>query len=169
MKIFLFLIILSFTSVVFAKNDVNEDIAPKSPETTADTVKVEKVVYVKIKEDVKEDIKEDIKGDIEKIKKIKKGLCTSNDIKEVVNKNVKQIRYCYEKELMRTPDLAGQIKASWTISQTGKVVGVKITKNTMKTDKVSRCIVRMIKRWEFTPPNGRGVCHVAYPFNFTHK
>ncbi len=54
------------------------------------------------------------------------GNLTEEQIRGVVNKNISQIRYCYENELMRKPELSGSVTVKWKINPQGEVIDVSI-------------------------------------------
>jgi pSer/pThr/pTyr-binding forkhead associated (FHA) protein len=94
------------------------------------------------------------------------GNLTREQIQRVVNRNIDQIRYCYEKELLRKPDLKGNITILWKINPQGKVVFVKVDGATLKDNAVHVCMKAKINRWKFPEPKGGGYAQVRYPFNF---
>jgi len=94
------------------------------------------------------------------------GNLTRAQIQRVVSKGISQIRYCYEKELLRTPNLKGNVTILWKINPQGKVVLAKVDGATLKNSKVHACMKSRIKRWKFPEPKGGGYAQVRYPFNF---
>lgn len=87
-------------------------------------------------------------------------------IRDVVQKNMGRIRYCYERELAANPGLYGKVKLAWTITAGGGVVGQKIEQTTMKNSMVEGCMLRIVQRWTFPRPDGGGDVIVAFPFFF---
>lgn len=87
-------------------------------------------------------------------------------IRDVVQKNMGRIRYCYERELAANPNLYGKVKLAWTITAAGGVVGQKIEQSTMKNSMVEGCMLRIVARWNFPRPDGGGDVIVAFPFFF---
>ncbi len=94
------------------------------------------------------------------------GNLTKRQIEKVVKRNISQMRYCYEKELLRKPKLKGVITVSWTISPQGRVISVKILGATLNDNSVHSCMRKTIKRWKFPEPRGGGYAKVKYPFSF---
>ncbi|MCX7944681.1 MAG: AgmX/PglI C-terminal domain-containing protein [Deltaproteobacteria bacterium] len=90
--------------------------------------------------------------------------------KDVVAKVIKrywaQIKYCYEKELSKNPNLYGKIAVKFTISSNGSVSEAEIEQTEMNNAAVEDCIIRNIKRWMFPAPKGGGIVVVRYPFIF---
>ena len=87
-------------------------------------------------------------------------------IRRVINQHRAQIKYCYERELIKHPKLQGKIKVFFVISGTGRVSKSKVSQSTMNNDRVEDCIVRRVRFWKFPAPKGGGVVHVNYPFYF---
>lgn len=87
-------------------------------------------------------------------------------IRKVIEAHKAQIRYCYEKELVRTPGLFGKIDMEWTIGGDGLVKDSKPKTSTMNNPEVERCIAQKIRTWEFPKPKGGGIVIVRYPFVF---
>lgn len=87
-------------------------------------------------------------------------------IRRVIKEHIAQIRYCYEKELVRSPGLFGKVATSFTIGGDGRVQSASVTESTLKNDEVERCITAKIRTWEFPKPKGGGVVIVKYPFIF---
>lgn len=87
-------------------------------------------------------------------------------IRDVVQKNMGRIRYCYERQLASNPKLYGKVKLAWTITAEGSVVGQKIEQTTMKSSMVEGCMLRIVQRWKFPRPDGGGDVIVAFPFFF---
>jgi len=94
------------------------------------------------------------------------GFCKKSDIQKVVSRKSRSIRYCYEKELQRLPNLKGKVKLVWIIGLNGKVESVSIMQDTVHNNRMNSCLKRQVKRWRFNKPEG-GKCKIAYPFIFT--
>lgn len=96
-----------------------------------------------------------------------KGSLSREEIQRVVRRHMSQIKYCYEKELTKNPNLKGKIVGSWVIAGTGLVASAKAAQNTMNSPKVGKCVTRIIKRMRFPRPKGGGKVFVNYPFVFS--
>lgn len=92
--------------------------------------------------------------------------CDKNNIRQVVSAKQNAIKYCFEKELQTKPTLAGKIMAQWNVSLDGSVMKPSIASSSMNDAAVEGCIVRVIERMRFQPPNG-GICIIQYPFVFS--
>lgn len=96
----------------------------------------------------------------------KKGHLTKEEIARVVKLHLREIQYCYEKNLLRNNKLKGKLIMEWTIVASGKVSLVKTRFNSMHSSKVARCVSKNIKEWLFPLPRGGGLVEVEYPFLF---
>ena len=96
-----------------------------------------------------------------------KGSLSREEIQRVVKRHMSQIKYCYEKELTKNPNLNGKIVGAWTIAGTGLVESANASQNTMGNDTVGTCVTRIIKRMRFPRPKGGGKVFVNYPFVFS--
>lgn len=87
-------------------------------------------------------------------------------IRRVIKQHIAQIRYCYEKELVRNPGLFGKVATQFTISASGSVQSAKVQQSTLNNREVERCITAKIRTWQFPKPKGGGIVIVKYPFIF---
>ncbi len=87
-------------------------------------------------------------------------------IRRVIKQHIAQIRYCYEKELVRSPGLFGKVATKFTIAATGYVQSAGVEQSTLKNREVERCIAAKIRTWKFPKPKGGGIVIVKYPFIF---
>jgi pSer/pThr/pTyr-binding forkhead associated (FHA) protein len=96
-----------------------------------------------------------------------KGSLSREEIQRVVKRHMNQIKYCYEKQLAKSPNLQGKVVAFWVIAGTGLVQTAKASQNTMSNKAVEKCIIKVVKRMRFPRPKGGGVVTVTYPFVFS--
>jgi TonB family protein len=88
-------------------------------------------------------------------------------IRQVIRRNIQQIRYCYEKELQVKPDLAGKVSVRFVIAPSGDVQGAKVVDgSTLNEANLSECITVRVRSWKFPAPKGGGNVIVTYPFVF---
>jgi hypothetical protein len=93
------------------------------------------------------------------------GFLSPEQINRVVRRSASAIKYCYETQLQRQPNLRGQITISWTISLSGSVTGARLANSSMRNTSVEGCVVRVVGRMRFPEPDG-GTVRVSYPFTF---
>ncbi|HEY3356314.1 MAG TPA: TonB family protein [Polyangia bacterium] len=85
-------------------------------------------------------------------------------IRRVIRSHIKEVKFCYEQELLRKPDLYGRVTIQFTITPMGSVSSSAVQSSTMGNAKVEQCIARAVQRWEFPKPQGGGIVIVSYPF-----
>jgi hypothetical protein len=88
------------------------------------------------------------------------------EIQKVVNAHLREVQGCYERRLIKEPNLAGKIIFEWIISPSGSVSVVRIKFSDMHSTEVATCIQSSIREWQFPQPRGGSVT-VTYPFVFS--
>jgi hypothetical protein len=86
-------------------------------------------------------------------------------IAKVVAKNIGQVRYCYERTLLKEPSIRGKVVLEWSIGLSGKVTRVKEKFSSLNSSAMTGCIIGKVKGWKFPKPRG-GQVIVSYPFIF---
>ena len=84
----------------------------------------------------------------------------------VVKRHQSEIRFCYESELARTPELEGKVTVRWSIDGTGTVTDALIAESGLGSERVEACIVSRIKRWQFPEPKAGGDVVITFPWVF---
>jgi hypothetical protein len=84
-------------------------------------------------------------------------------IRRYIKRNLQRLQYCYEKQLLTVPRLAGTVTAKFTIGLDGKVTDS--TASGIANVDVHTCIASVIKAIEFPKPKTSEVV-VSYPFVF---
>ncbi|MEN9797478.1 MAG: hypothetical protein RL653_1174 [Pseudomonadota bacterium] len=87
-------------------------------------------------------------------------------IQKVIKRHENEIKYCYESELQKTPDLSGKVAVAWTIDGSGAVADANVSESTLGSNSVEACILTRIRRWKFPEPEGGGVVSVTFPWVF---
>ncbi len=88
-----------------------------------------------------------------------------DQIAAVVNRNMGQIRFCYEQGLQGDPSLNGRVAIDFTISGAGQVSTAQVANTTLNSKMVEECIVIRLKTWKFPLPQGGVNVKVVYPFH----
>ncbi|TLN19753.1 AgmX/PglI C-terminal domain-containing protein [bacterium] len=87
----------------------------------------------------------------------------------IINRTVETylggIRYLYNRELRKNPDLEGKVTISITINPDGTVGAVSLVETTMNAPELVDGIIARIKRWTF-PQVAQKPITVKYPFVF---
>jgi TonB family protein len=84
-------------------------------------------------------------------------------IRRIIRRHINEVKFCYEKELTRQPNLQGRVMVQFTIGATGQVISSVVQSSTMGNAVVEQCIAGAVRRWEFPKPQG-GIVIVTYPF-----
>lgn len=85
---------------------------------------------------------------------------------KVVRRHQNEIRFCYESELNKQPDLGGKVTVAWTIGATGTVEVAQIAESGLRNETVEACIVQRVKRWTFPEPSGGQEVAITFPWVF---
>jgi TonB family protein len=75
------------------------------------------------------------------------------------------IRYLYNKELRKNPDLEGKLTVSLTIAPNGTVAECHVVDSTLKAPDLEKAVIDRIRKWTF-PPVAQKPITVTYPFVF---
>jgi hypothetical protein len=87
-------------------------------------------------------------------------------IRQVIRRNINEIRYCYERQLAADPTLAGQISVRFVISGDGTVSESTVARATTNDPEFEACVAGRVATWLFPKPVGGGIVIVTYPFIF---
>ena len=85
-------------------------------------------------------------------------------IRRIIRRHTNALKYCYEQELAKHPDLGGRVVVQFTIAANGSVIASVMQSSTVGNPRVESCIVQAVKRWEFPQPNGGGLVIVSHAF-----
>jgi hypothetical protein len=101
-------------------------------------------------------------------------------IDAVIKRNMTQIRYCYQRELTKQPDLSGKMTIKFVIAKDGTVSSATVKTGTDETgrehtswnhadigQKVGDAICARFLRFQFPEPKGGGIVITSYPFIFS--
>lgn len=84
-------------------------------------------------------------------------------IRRYIKRHIKKVQYCYEKELLAKPSLAGTVSVQFFITPAGTVASSSASG---VDPEVSNCVANAIKQIVFPKPKGGGGVQVNYPFVF---
>ncbi|MET0401038.1 MAG: TonB family protein, partial [Cystobacter sp.] len=87
-------------------------------------------------------------------------------VRQVIQRNRGQIRFCYESLLNRFPKLGGKVAIRFTIANEGNVVTSSVAQSTAGNSELEQCVARRVQTWMFPRPQGGGSVIVTYPFLF---
>jgi Ca-activated chloride channel family protein len=87
-------------------------------------------------------------------------------IDQVIQRNMNQIRYCYQRELAKDPTLAGKVVVKFVIGADGTVTSAEVKSTTLGNASVESCLTGRFLRMQFPSAAGGGIVVVSYPFVF---
>jgi hypothetical protein len=91
------------------------------------------------------------------------GPLDKDSIRREVRAHIKQVQYCYEKQLLANPTLAGTTLVSFMIVADGHVGA---SEGSGFDPNVDSCVANVIKDIWFPKPDASGSMQVNYPFTF---
>jgi hypothetical protein len=92
------------------------------------------------------------------------GSLDTNLVRRTIRRALPRIRYCYERELVSEPTLAGTVSTRFTILPDGHVAGA--TASGLKPA-VASCVATALDSFRFPAVAGGGAVQVGYPFAFS--
>jgi hypothetical protein len=88
-------------------------------------------------------------------------------VRRVISQYKRQIKACYDGQLLLQPTLEGRIRVDWVISPNGHVQTAQSTANTTRSSPLESCLLGVVRAMKFPEaPNGRQT-RVIYPWQFT--
>lgn len=87
-----------------------------------------------------------------------------DQIAAVINRNLGQVRFCYEQGLQGDPNLNGRVAVAFTIGANGAVKTAAVDSSSLNSKMIEDCIVLRLKSWKFPLPQGGVDVGVTYPF-----
>lgn len=94
------------------------------------------------------------------------GDLSADVIKQEMNKKLRALKDCYERQLKRVPTLKGKIVLQFEIMESGRVQSVSIEDDSVGSPEVKSCILERARTWRFPTPAG-GSVFVSFPLVFT--
>ncbi len=85
-------------------------------------------------------------------------------IAAVIQKNLGQVRFCYEQGLQSDAKLSGRVAVDFVIGGNGLVKTAGVESTTLNSKMIEDCLVMRLKTWKFPLPDGGVDVKVSYPF-----
>ncbi len=101
-----------------------------------------------------------------KVKEVEtKVYCDKKDIAAKIAAKKGAIKFCYDPELQKNPNLKGKVIYNFTIGSAGRITEMSVANDGLGNSKVTNCAMNVIKRINFRRPIG-GECVIRYPYVF---
>lgn len=97
------------------------------------------------------------------------GNIDSSEIKKILSQHMSKFTYCYEKALLTSPNLAGEVVLTWVISSSGRVSSSSVSKSALNSASLHSCLLATLGTIGFPSPKGGGSADVSYPFKFSNN
>ena len=95
------------------------------------------------------------------------GSLSKEEIRDVIQRHLREVKTCYEKALADKPSLHGKLVMRFTIGPDGKVTKANPTEaSTLADAALTACVQARGLSWVFPAPKGGGIVIVTYPFVF---
>ncbi len=94
------------------------------------------------------------------------GTLDAEIVTRYLNKSSANFQVCYEKPLLGTPSIAGNLTLVFDIDANGKTTNAK-TLGSMNDD-VEKCLIEVVTKLSFPKPQ-KGSVNVSYPMTFAWK
>ena len=88
-------------------------------------------------------------------------------VDEIIARHANQIRYCYQRELTKIPNMGGDLVVKFVVNKDGSVSQADLKRNTMGNQAVESCVLSRFMRMQFPQPAGGGIAIVSYPLRFS--
>ena len=88
------------------------------------------------------------------------------DVDVAVKMRMDKIRECYQRELRRTPNLAGELMMSFVVQRDGTVGSATVKRSSINNVAVEACVREQFLMMKFAKPPGNQTISVNYPIVF---
>jgi hypothetical protein len=99
-----------------------------------------------------------------------------DDIHDVINKNIVDVRKCYKKQLQADPEWEDALILDLSIKKSGRVSEVAIEPKRVRTDVIGKCLMSAVPKWKFPSFTGESedgvvqeVVNASFPFELSQK
>lgn len=87
-------------------------------------------------------------------------------VRRILRRHLPAVRYCYEKEQVKSPQLAGEVRLAFTIGAGGEVAAVSLASSTLQNGAVESCVLGRVRTMAFPEPES-GVVLVDVAMEFS--
>ncbi len=94
------------------------------------------------------------------------GALDKSIVRRYLRRSLAKAQYCYEKELLVDPSLAGSVTVDFTIDATGRVISALAKAKGLEDSEIGSCVRDVVRTIQFPMSDGGGVVNVQVPFVF---
>lgn len=94
------------------------------------------------------------------------GSLSKGVIVRVFTEHADQLKYCYDKQVLRNPGLAGQVVLKFVINGEGRTTAASVAETSLRNPNVEQCLSTKVKTFVFAQVQGGGIVVVNYPLTF---
>ena len=95
------------------------------------------------------------------------GRLDTQSIQRVIDEHADEARYCYQRERIASPSLAGTVAVKFVIAPSGSVRSSEVTQPIAQSPALGECVASQVRNWVFPKPDGNGSLIVTHPFVFS--
>jgi hypothetical protein len=90
-----------------------------------------------------------------------------DELNRFMRSRLKAFQWCYERELVHHPDLAGRVSLRFTLNPAGRAQDIEFEEDTLGSDAVESCLRSLLRGWSF-PVHPAAEQPLVYPLVFAH-
>ncbi len=90
----------------------------------------------------------------------------AESLTEKIKRHSSSVEYCYQRAARVNPNLSGRFEIEITIAASGAVQRARVVESTLDDRRLTQCLLRTVKRWQFGAVAGTGNTVVRVPFIF---
>ena len=98
--------------------------------------------------------------------RVRHGAIDGDKIREVVSSHREELRRCYERALLESPQLSGVSTIHIVVDRDGTVGTASVQSSTFRSMTLHRCLLQLVRDWRFPPPADGKPAAVDYPLVF---
>ncbi len=93
----------------------------------------------------------------------------SRSLQDMIQKRLKQIERCYQAALKKIPGIRGEAALRIAIDSAGRVTDVRLISGELTYDVLKKCIISVVKQWQFPAPADGKAAYAEYSLVFELK
>jgi TonB family protein len=98
--------------------------------------------------------------------RVRHGSVDPEKVRGVVSSHREEIRGCYERAVLESPQLSGVSTIHIVIDRDGTVGTASVQSSTFRSMTLHRCLLELVRDWRFSPPADGKPAAVDYPLVF---